>query len=178
MILTGPEIQHQRGLGALTIEPFTPTQLNPVSYNYRLGPVLRTHRTRTADTHRQLDLDEVEIPKGGLVLMPGRVYLGTTMETIGSSEFVVSLIGRSSVGRLGLFVQYSADLGQLGACHRWTLELKAAQSLRVYAGMVIGQVSFWVATSGRLPYTGRFGRIDEATVPLPGLLAPAAVAHT
>ncbi|GAA0270246.1 deoxycytidine triphosphate deaminase [Streptomyces polychromogenes] len=178
MILTGPEIQHQRGLGALTIEPFTPAQVNPVSYNYRLGPLLRTHHSGTADTHGHLELDEVEIPEEGIVLWPGRVYLGTTVEKIGGRDFVVSLIGRSSVGRLGLFVQYSADLGQLGACHRWTLELKAVQPLRVYAGMVIGQVSFWTATSGRLPYTGRFGRIDEATVPPPGLLAPALLSHT
>ncbi|MFD5423811.1 deoxycytidine deaminase [Streptomyces sp. NPDC127069] len=178
MILTGPEIHRQRDLGAVTIEPFTPAQVNPVSYNYRLGPLLRTHRPGTADTHEQPDLDEVEIPAEGFVLLPGRVYLGTTVETIGSSEFVVSLIGRSSVGRLGLFVQYSADLGQLGACHRWTLELKTVRPLRVYAGMVIGQVSFWAATSGRLPYTGRFGRINEATVPPPGLLAPTALAHT
>ncbi|GAA3233221.1 deoxycytidine triphosphate deaminase [Streptomyces filipinensis] len=177
MILTGPEIQRQRDLGALTIEPFTPAQVNPVSYNYRLGPVLRTHRAGTADTHGQLDLDEVEIPEEGIVLMPGRVYLGTTVETIGSTEFVPSLIGRSSVGRLGLFVQYAADLGQIGACHHWTLEFKAVQPVRVYADRVIGQVSFWAATSGRLPYTGRFGRIDEATVPPPGLLAPAVLSH-
>ncbi|MFE1558863.1 deoxycytidine deaminase [Streptomyces sp. NPDC058734] len=178
MILTSPEIQRQRDLGALTIEPFTPKQLNPVSYNYRLGPVLRTHRAERADTRGELGLDEVEIPEDGLVLMPGRVYLGTTVETIGGSEFVTWLIGRSSVGRLGLFVQFSADLGQLGACHRWTLELKTIQPLRVYAGMVIGQVTFSTATSGRLPYTGRFGRIDEATVPPPGLLAPGTLTRT
>ncbi|MFJ3881556.1 dCTP deaminase domain-containing protein [Streptomyces sp. NPDC090077] len=178
MILTGPEIQRQRALGALTIEPFDPALLNPVSYTYRLGPVLRTHRAGTADTHGELELDEVKIPDDGFVLMPGRVYLGTTMEEIGSTDFVASLIGRSSIGRLGLFVQYSADLGQLGACHSWTLELKASAPTIVRPGLKIGQVSFSVATSGRMPYTGRFGRINEATVAPPWLLAPAALAHT
>ncbi|MGW2984147.1 dCTP deaminase [Streptomyces goshikiensis] len=174
VILTGPEIVRQRELGALTIEPFDPRQLNPVSYNYRLGPVLRTHRAGETDTHGVHELDEVPIPDGGLVLHPGRVYLGTTVETIGSDSFVPSLIGRSSLGRLGLFLQFSADLGQLGACHRWTLEIEAVEKIRVYPGMLAGQVSFWAATEGRHPYTGRFGRIDEATVPPPGLLAPLA----
>ncbi|MEV8479375.1 deoxycytidine deaminase [Streptomyces sp. NPDC051173] len=171
MILTGPEIVRQRRRGALTLEPFTPAQLNPVSYNYRLGDSLRVHRAALIDTHADHELEEIAIPGEGVVLEPGRVYLGTTVEEIGSSEFVPSLIGRSSLGRLGVFLQFSADLGNLGSCHRWTLEIKAVQPVRVYAGMVAGQVSFWAAVGTRFPYGGRFGRISEATVPPAGLLA-------
>ncbi|MGR6998864.1 dCTP deaminase [Yinghuangia aomiensis] len=171
MILTGREITRQRQLGALTIDPFDEAQVNPVSYNYRLGPVVKVHRARTADTHADHDLDEVVIPEDGLVLHPGRVYLGTTVEVIGSSVFVPSLIGRSSLGRLGMFLQFSADLGQTGSCHRWTLEIKAVQPIRVYAGMPAGQVTFWTAVGEPLAYTGRFGRLCEATVPPAGVLA-------
>jgi dCTP deaminase len=95
------------------------------------------------------------------------VYLGTTVERIGASATVPSLIGRSSVGRLGLFVQFAADLGHPGAAHRWTLEIEVVQPVRVYPGMVIGQVSFWTTAGDLVPYTGRFGRIDQATVPPP-----------
>ncbi|MEU3356089.1 deoxycytidine deaminase [Streptomyces sp. NPDC037389] len=171
MILTGPEIARQRRRGALTIEPFTLDQLNPVSYNYRLGATLRTHRSAVIDTHADHELEEVTIPAGGMVLKPGRVYLGTTVEEIGSEEFVPSLIGRSSLGRLGMFLQFSADLGNLGSCHRWTLEIKVVQPLRVYPGMVTGQVTFWSTVGVHLPYGGHFGRISEATVPPAGLLA-------
>ncbi|MFI9772480.1 dCTP deaminase domain-containing protein [Streptomyces sp. NPDC052415] len=173
MILTGPEIVRQRDRGALTIEPFTYSQVNPVSYNYRLGPVLRTHRADVIDTHAAQELEECVIPDGGMVLEPGRVYLGTTVEEIGSPVFVPSLIGRSSLGRLGVFLQFSADLGQIGACHRWTLEIKVVQPTRVYAGMTAGQVTFWSAVGSPLAYTGRFGRLNEATLPPPGLLAAA-----
>ncbi|MFC5719177.1 deoxycytidine deaminase [Streptomyces gamaensis] len=176
MILTGPEIVRQRRLGTLTIEPFNSRQLNPVSYNYRLGRTLRTHRAAVMDTHAAHELEEFTIPDDGIVLQPGRVYLGTTMEAIGSTRFVPSLIGRSSLGRLGMFLQYSADLGNLGACHRWTLEIKVVQPLHVYAEMITGQVSFWTVCGARQPYAGYFGRIDEATVPPADLLtAPTAL---
>lgn len=162
MILTGREIVRQRALGALTIEPFCQEQLNPVSYNYRLGRALRTHRAALMDTHREHGLEEFAIPSEGVVLEPGRVYLGTTVEEIGSTVFVPSLIGRSSLGRLGIFLQYSADLGNLGACHRWTLEIKVVQPTRVYAGMVAGQVTFWSAVGAASAYAGCFGHVDEA----------------
>lgn len=171
MILTGREIVRQRERGALTIEPFTAGQLNPVSYNYRLGPVLRTHRSPVIDTRAANELQECAIPDDGMVLEPGRVYLGTTVEEIGSSVFVPSLIGRSSLGRLGVFLQFSADLGNIGSCHRWTLEIKVVQPTRVYSGMAAGQVTFWSTVGAALPYAGRFGRINEATLPPPGLLA-------
>lgn len=37
MILRGKEIDRERQLGRITIEPFTPEQVNPNSYNFRLG---------------------------------------------------------------------------------------------------------------------------------------------
>ncbi|MFF4409524.1 deoxycytidine deaminase [Streptomyces sp. NPDC001404] len=172
MILTGPEIVRQRHRGALTIEPFTSDQLNPVSYNYRLGGTLRTHRAAVKDTHAEHELAEFSIPDDGVVLQPRRVYLGTTLEEIGSVHYVPSLIGRSSLGRLGMFLQFSADLGNLGACHRWTLEIKVAQPLRIYAGMITGQVTFWRTVGALRPYTGHFGVLNEATVPPADLLTP------
>lgn len=173
MILTGREIVRQRERGALTIEPFLLDQLNPVSYNYRLADTLRTHRAAVIDTHAAHELDEFTIPEHGAVLQPGRVYLGTTVEEIGSGLFVPSLIGRSSLGRLGVFLQFSADLGNVGACHRWTLEIKVVQPTRVYPGMVAGQVTFWATVGANRPYNGHFGRINEATVPPAGLFAHA-----
>lgn len=173
MILTGPEIERQRRRGALTIEPFSADQLNPVSWNYRLGDTLRVHRSPVLDTRAAHGhgLSEFEIPSQGYVLKPGRAYLGTTVEVIGSDEFVPWLIGRSSLGRLGMFLQFSAALGNRGSCHRWTLEIKVVQPLCVYPGMTVGQVMF-VATQGAAhSYTGYFGHISQALPPLPGRLS-------
>ncbi|MDH6710762.1 dCTP deaminase [Kitasatospora sp. MAA19] len=168
MILTGHRIREEVATGRITIDPFDPALLNPDSYNYRIGPVLRVHRTHRIDAHAEHELDEFTIPAGGCVLEPGRIYLGTTVERFGSAHFVPSLIGRSSVGRLGVFMEYSAYMGNLGACHAWTLEIEVVQRTRIYPGDRMGQIT-WTVKSGEVPeYTGRFGRIDEATLPSSG----------
>lgn len=150
MILTGSEIKKAIRKGSITITPFSAGLLNPNSYNYRLGNLLTEVTDAVVDAKIRQSLQRITIPEEGYVLQPGKLYLGHTLETIGSADYVVSLIGRSSVGRLGLFLQITADLGQLGKAHRWTLEMKVVQPLRIYPGMRIGQLSFW-KPSGATP---------------------------
>lgn len=145
MILTGAAIEEENAKGAISIAPFDPNLLNPNSYNYRLGEELLAMEAGELDIHSQPATTQIIIPEEGYVLQPSTIYLGHTYESIGSSEYVPSLIGRSSLGRLGLFLQITADLGHIGTGHKWTLELKVVQPLRVYPGMRIGQVSFWQA---------------------------------
>lgn len=136
MILTGAEIERQVAAGRICIEPFSTDRVNPNSYNYSLQRDLVKIDARGHYEH-------LTIPSEGFVLEPGFLYLGATVERIGSNVYTTSLIGRSSIGRLGLFVQIDADLGQIGAVHCWTLELRATVPVRVYASMALGQVSFW-----------------------------------
>lgn len=171
MILTGPQITREVERGAIVIDPFDPAAVGPNSYDYRLGPTLHTLRESYVDSRTQTETDEFGLPDDGFVLQPGRLYLGTTVETIGSSEFVPSLIGRSSLGRLGVYLQVSADLGNLGAVHRWTLEIVACQPIRIYPGMVVGQVSFWATRGARSTYDGYFGRFSQAVTPEPAMFA-------
>jgi dCTP deaminase len=157
MILTGPEIARQVERGNIVIRPFRYEQVNPNSYNYRLGPVL----TPLAGFGAAWPGGSVSIPESGFCLQPRAVYLAKTAEVIGSEQFVTSLIGRSSVGRLGLFVQISADLGNLGPAHSWTLEMTVIQPLVVYPGMRIGQVSFWCPSGTIESYRGSYTRHSE-----------------
>lgn len=143
MILTGSEIELEVKKGNITLKPFRKRLLNPNSYNYRLGDQLLVVQDRVIDVRKPSKTRSITIPREGYVLKPGVLYLGYTLEAIGSSAFVPSLIGRSSLGRLGLFLQITADLGHLGTNHKWTLELTVVQPLRIYPGMRIGQVSFW-----------------------------------
>ncbi len=157
MILTGPEIVRERAAGRIRISPFDPAHVNPNSYNYRLAPALR--RVRSAD-----DAGEpIDIPGTGLVLEARTLYLGSTVETLGSERYVTSLIGRSSLGRLGLFLQISANIGHLGAAHKWTLELRACRPILVYPNMIIGQVTFWEIAGDPMSYEGYYGRFDHPT---------------
>ncbi|UIX34281.1 dCTP deaminase [Streptomyces sp. GQFP] len=171
MILTGPAIRESVEAGRITIAPFDADLLNPNSYNYRLGRTLKQIISDPTDPTRPAETAVIELPEEGYVLRPGVVYLGATVETLGSAEFVTSLIGRSSLGRLGMFLQISADLGQLGPAHRWTLEIKVVQPLRVYPEMRIGQVSFWAPVGGRLLYTGHYAHISEPAPCSPAVAA-------
>ncbi len=142
MILTGAGIIAEQAQGNIAISDFSLKRVNPNSYNYRLGYLLKV--PRLLDGGEQLEFETIELPSTGYVLQGGTMYLGHTLESIGSSKFAMSLIGRSSLGRLGLFLQVSANLGHTTSNHCWTLELVASQAIRLYPGMPIGQVSFWL----------------------------------
>ncbi|MFE7839465.1 dCTP deaminase [Streptomyces sp. NPDC057474] len=156
MILTGPEITAAAHDGRLTIAPFEPEQVNPNSYNVRLGPTLLTYTDTVIDAHRPNPTYKVTIGKSGYVLRPGELYLGHTVEQVGSDTYVPLLFGRSSVGRLGLFVEITAPIGDIGFHGQWTLMLSPIRPLRVYAGMRIGQIMFFVSTGSIAPYQGKY----------------------
>jgi dCTP deaminase len=90
------------------------------------------------------------------VLQPGELYLGHTVEEVGSDLYVPLLFGRSSVGRLGLFVEITAPIGDLGFHGQWTLMLTPTRPLRVYPGMKIGQVMFFVSAGAMDLYRGKY----------------------
>lgn len=149
MILTGSEIKKSVINKDIIISPFNEKQLNPNSYNYRLGDKI-TYKDDNGE------YKTIEIPEEGLILQPHRVYLGHTFETLGSDKYAMSLIGRSSTGRLGLFLQVSADLGHTGSVHKWTLEIVAAKAIKIYPNMIIGQISFWENYGEISSYTGGY----------------------
>tara|TARA_B100000609_G_scaffold153249_1_gene124591 strand:- start:178 stop:693 length:516 start_codon:yes stop_codon:yes gene_type:complete len=140
MILTKNAIKRAWEKGDIVLSPFDESQLGPVSYDYRLGPTLLEF---TDFDGEKCNFKKVTIPKNGYVLKPHIMYLGNSFETLGSTRYAMSLIGNSSMGRLGLFMQVSADLGHTESSHKWTLEIVASRPTRVYPKMVVGQVSFW-----------------------------------
>lgn len=139
MILSSSEIIRRIAANEITVDPFDAAELNPNSVNYHLG--IECIEYVPGKPPRRFEISEK-----GTCIQPGRLYLAQTLEIIGSSVFTPSLIGRSSMGRLGLFVQVDADLGQLGEPHCWTLELRCIKPLNIYPRMTIGQVSFWLTS--------------------------------
>lgn len=159
MILTGQEIKKQVQLNRLHIKPFIEANINPNSYNYRLGETLLMITNNIIDLKKPVKYKKIHLTEKGYVLQPGKLYLGSTVEEIGSNYYITSLIGRSSLGRLGLFLQITADLGHLGAKHCWTLELTTVQPLRIYPMMKIGQISFWVPEGmDDIKYNGEYAK--------------------
>ena len=82
------------------------------------------------------------IPEEGLVLEPGRLYLGRTLEYTKTDKYVPMLEGRSSIGRLGLFIHVTAGFGDVGFSGYWTLEIFCIQPIRVYPFVEICQIYY------------------------------------
>ena len=89
-------------------------------------------------------LEHFEIASDGIVLNPGKTYLGSTVEYTETRQFVPFLEGKSSVGRLGIDIHATAGKGDVGFCNHWTLEISVSQPVRVYAGMPIGQLIYFL----------------------------------
>src|SRR5689334_13945126 len=141
MILTGHEIRRQLG-GDILIDPFDERNLNPNSYNLTLHHELLTYEELVLDMRRANRVRRVEIPPEGLVLSPNQLYLARTIERTETHGFVPMIEGRSSIGRLGLFVHVTAGFGDVGFCGYWTLEMFAVQPVRIYAGVPICQIFY------------------------------------
>lgn len=97
---------------------------------------------RILDMRRANPTIDLEIPQEGLVMAPGILYLGCTVERTKSDHFIPKVEGRSSVGRLGIKVHLTAGFGDIGFDGRWTLEIEVTHPIRVYAGERICQVYF------------------------------------
>lgn len=148
MILSGSEIQNRLG-SDIVIDPFVESQLNPNSYNLRLHHELLVYEEIVLDMRKPNRFRRIEIPPEGLELDPNRLYLGRTVERTETHNLVPMLEGRSSIGRLGLFVHVTAGFGDVGFCGFWTLEMYAIQPVRIYAGVEICQI-FYHTLEGKI----------------------------
>ena len=86
--------------------------------------------------------------KSGFLLEPGVLYLGSTVEYTETHGLVPIIDGRSSVGRLGIFVHVTAGYGDNGYCGKWTLELACIVPVVIYPNMKICQIRFQSVTKG------------------------------
>lgn len=144
MILSDQLIKKEIEKGTILIEPFRPDCLGTNSYDVHLGKHLATYTDRVLDAKKHNQVEHFEIPAEGYVLEPGILYLGVTEEYTETHAHVPFLEGKSSTGRLGIDIHATAGKGDVGFCNTWTLEISVAQAVRIYAGMPIGQLIYFV----------------------------------
>jgi dCTP deaminase len=140
MILSDRQILHEIEIGNIKLEPFRPECLGTNSYDVHLGKYIGTYKDEVLDARKHNQIEVVEIPEEGFVLMPEKLYLGATFEYTETHAHVPFLEGKSSVGRLGK--------GDVGFCNHWTLEISVKQPVRVYFGMPIGQLIYFRVDGG------------------------------
>ena len=143
MILSDKKILKAIKDGEIVVKPFRRKCLGTNSYDVHLGKYLAVYKDRVLDAKKHNQTEEVLIPKGGIVLEPGTLYLGSTEEYTETHNSVPFLEGKSSVGRLGIDIHATAGKGDVGFCNHWTLEISCVQPVRVYAGMPIGQLIYF-----------------------------------
>ena len=142
MILSGKEIHQQVENGTISTDPFNSGQLNPNSYNLRLHSDLLVYDSDVLDMKEKNSTSPLTIPNEGLLLEPQKLYLGRTIERTATDKYVPMLEGRSSVGRLGLFIHITAGFGDIGFDGFWTLEIFCVQPIKIYANLEICQIFY------------------------------------
>lgn len=167
MILSGLEIKKRLGAD-IVIEPFDERLLNPNSYNLRLGSDLLVYTGAELDMKKPNDFRTLSIPPQGLLLETGKLYLGRTMEFTATENLVPMLEGRSSIGRLGLFIHITAGFGDVGFRGFWTLEIFCVQPIRIYAGVEICQIYYHTVEGEYVKY--KSGKYQNNTGIQPSLL--------
>lgn len=131
MILSGQEIIKQVDEGNIFISSFDKNMINPNSYNLRLHNELLIYTDDILDMKKPLKTKSLTIPADGLILQPGKLYLGRTFERTSTNNFVPMLEGRSSIGRLGLFIHVTAGFGDVGFSGYWTLEIQCVHPIKI-----------------------------------------------
>jgi len=174
MILTGNQIRYEIDKNAIIIKPFNEKNLGPNSYDMTLSSKLIVYDLKSEkylDMKMQNPTVEVIIPKEGYIMYPNTLYLGCTIETATSMQYVPFFEGRSSIGRLGISTHITAGFGDLGwgfdkneqgemVCTypTWTLEITVVHPVKVYAGIRIGQIYFITPTGDITFYQGKYSQ--------------------
>jgi dCTP deaminase len=144
MILSDKRILEEIEKGNILIEPYHREYLGTNSYDVHLGKYMAMYNDRILDSKKHNSITHFEIPNEGFILHPNELYLGVTLEYTETHAHVPFLEGKSSTGRLGIDIHATAGKGDVGFCNCWTLEISCTQPVRIYAGMPIGQLIYFV----------------------------------
>ncbi|OUT64641.1 MAG: dCTP deaminase [Planctomycetaceae bacterium TMED10] len=152
MILSGQQIE-SRIDNDIIIDPYDSKQLNSNSVNLTLHNELMTYEEVVLDMRKANRVRRELIPQDGYVLKPNQLYLARTAERTETHNLVPMIEGRSSVARLGLFINATGGFGDVGFCGYWTLQMFAVQPLRIYPGVPICQIFYHEIVGEFLEYS-------------------------
>ena len=166
MILTGNEIKKRIEKGDIVISPFNESQLNPNSYNLKLGNWLKKYYVNDyIDIKEKPYTEDVKILDTGYMLKPGELYLGSTEEYTETYDLVPRIEGRSSVGRLGISVHCSNGFGDIGFKGNWTLCITATVPVIIYPHIEICQIYYSEISGEPMLYTSEKYQNSEGINP-------------
>lgn len=160
MILSDNAITALLQKGSLQITPLDNAQIQPASVDIRLGRTyshLRYSSSAIVQMDKPAEYETTTSDK--YLLLPGQFVLATTMEYFKLPNNLTAFVeGRSSIGRLGLFIQNAGwvDPGFEGEI---TLELFNASrhAIELQSGRRVGQLVFAAMDAdAKNPYRGKY----------------------
>ena len=144
----------------LVVEPIEKEQIQPASIDIRLGNTFSVvEDTSTGIINLENEIKYKTITSDSYILLPNQFVLATTMEYFDLPDDLTAFVeGRSSLGRMGLFIQNAGwvDPGFKGEI---TLELYNANrcAIELKAGRRVGQLVFAKMDETALnPYNGKY----------------------
>lgn len=155
MFLSDVDILSEVKAGNITLEPFVRKQLQPATYDIRLGNTFiinDAHSTKAIDPVKKIfpKTQTIEVADGAeFVLHPGVSILGYSKERFGSDSYLIEVNGKSSLARIGLIVHNSASIVNPGHYLNIALELCNLNNVPIILrpGMEIAQLSFSTLSS-------------------------------
>lgn len=168
MVLSDKTILQEIYNGNIVMQGFKEENLNPNSYDMTLGSACKIYHPEALGgmyPETQFDMDswvkfeddfkqvldckkdnptfEFKIPESGFVLLPNHLYLYSCKEVIGvHNDICATVMGKSSLGRLGLDIHVCAGFIDTGFVGSLVLEMRTIYPLRIYPDMKICQVKF------------------------------------
>ena len=160
MILSDKTIKRMLDEKSLIIEPCAAEQIQPASVDIRLGSTFSVvEDTPSGIITLNNEIEYRTITTDTYLIMPGQFVLATTMEYFELPDDLTAFVeGRSSLGRMGLFIQNAGwvDPGFKGEI---TLELFNANrcAIELRSGRRVGQLVFAQMDEAALnPYRGKY----------------------
>lgn len=159
MILSDKTIRTLLSSGQLSIEPLDEIQIQPASVDIRLGRSFQIMESGGVPVEMGATVPYRHTEADRFRLEPGQFVLATTMEYFRLPDNMTAFVeGRSSIGRMGLFIQNAGwvDPGFEGEI---TLELFNASScpIELQAGRRVGQLVFaQLDRDAQNPYDGKY----------------------
>ncbi len=155
MFLSDTDILRAIKEGEIVLEPFNQKQLQPATYDIRLGNTFiinDAHSTRVIDPVKGIfpKTQTVTVKDGEeFVLHPGISILGYSKEKFGSDQYLIEVNGKSSLARIGLIVHNSASIVNPGHYLNIALELCNLNNVPIVLrpGMEIAQLTFSTLSS-------------------------------
>jgi dCTP deaminase len=155
MFLSDIDIKKEIKNGRIVLRPFTEEQLQPVSYDIRLGNkfiVNEESKTHIIDPMKKVyaKTREMTVKDGEeFVLHPSVSVLAVSKEFFGSDHFLIQIGGKSSLARIGLMIHNTAGIINPGHFLNVTLELSNQNNVPIIIrpGMPIAQIMFSMLSS-------------------------------